>query len=161
MMCFLFLTQKICFKSLSMIVVVNWSFCWMMEWTVPTGSGLGPPCPALKANPFPKVKDPYCRLPLPILFYRSEAVHLENLMCLWVRPGVDNTRSFEFSRVAEDALDTMQRVVLFQPLDPTSYRVVSRVARLLNRKDNSSQFPADIFGVPNIIVNFHVPVQEF
>ncbi|KAI9177697.1 hypothetical protein LWI28_018263 [Acer negundo] len=34
-----------------------------------TGSGLGPPCPALKANPFPEVTDPFFRLPLPILFY--------------------------------------------------------------------------------------------
>ncbi|KAK8497353.1 hypothetical protein V6N13_104199 [Hibiscus sabdariffa] len=30
----------------------------------PTGSGLGPPCPALRANPFPEVTDPFCRLPL-------------------------------------------------------------------------------------------------
>ncbi|KAI3672085.1 hypothetical protein L2E82_53079 [Cichorium intybus] len=29
----------------------------------PTGSGLGPPCPALRANPFPEVTDPFCRLP--------------------------------------------------------------------------------------------------
>ncbi|KAI3485564.1 hypothetical protein L1887_51097 [Cichorium endivia] len=25
----------------------------------PTGSGLGPPCPALRANPFPEVTDPF------------------------------------------------------------------------------------------------------
>ncbi|KAI3485678.1 hypothetical protein L1887_50983 [Cichorium endivia] len=25
------------------------------------GSGLGPPCPALRANPFPEVTDPFCR----------------------------------------------------------------------------------------------------
>ncbi|PHT24982.1 Regulator of rDNA transcription protein 15 [Capsicum baccatum] len=30
-----------------------------------TGSGLGPPCPALRDNPFPKLTDPFCRLPLP------------------------------------------------------------------------------------------------
>ncbi|KAL2453146.1 Uncharacterized protein Adt_49352 [Abeliophyllum distichum] len=35
----------------------------------PTGSGLGPPCPALRANPFPEVTDPFCRLPLPTLFH--------------------------------------------------------------------------------------------
>ncbi|CAL8988910.1 unnamed protein product [Prunus brigantina] len=33
----------------------------------PTGSGPGPPCPALAANPFPEVTDPFCRLPLPTL----------------------------------------------------------------------------------------------
>ncbi|KAK8499959.1 hypothetical protein V6N13_109951 [Hibiscus sabdariffa] len=27
-----------------------------------------PPCPALRANPFPEVTDPFCRLPLPTLF---------------------------------------------------------------------------------------------
>ncbi|PHT61007.1 Regulator of rDNA transcription protein 15 [Capsicum annuum] len=35
----------------------------------PMGSGLGPPCPALKANLFPEVRDPFCRLPLPTLFH--------------------------------------------------------------------------------------------
>ncbi|KAL5697088.1 hypothetical protein ACHQM5_031054 [Ranunculus cassubicifolius] len=46
----------------------------------PMGSGLGPPCPALRANPFPEVTDPFCRLPLPTLFHRPEAVHLGDLM---------------------------------------------------------------------------------
>ncbi|KAK8616791.1 hypothetical protein V6N13_116761 [Hibiscus sabdariffa] len=49
---------------------------------LPTGSGLGPPCPALRANPFPEVTDPFCRLPLPTLFHRPEAVHLGDLMRL-------------------------------------------------------------------------------
>ncbi|KAK8660419.1 hypothetical protein V6N13_051345 [Hibiscus sabdariffa] len=48
----------------------------------PTGSGLGPLCPALRANPFPKVTDPFCRLPLPTLFHRPEVVHLGDLMRL-------------------------------------------------------------------------------
>ncbi|EFN50647.1 hypothetical protein CHLNCDRAFT_20144, partial [Chlorella variabilis] len=44
--------------------------------------------PALRANPFPEVlTDPFCRLPLSTLFYRLEAVHLGDLMRLWVRPG--------------------------------------------------------------------------
>ncbi|CAN6973148.1 unnamed protein product [Brassica rapa subsp. trilocularis] len=47
-----------------------------------TGSELGPPSPALRANPFPEVKDPFCRLPLPTLFHRPEAVHLGDLMRL-------------------------------------------------------------------------------
>ncbi|CAN6898830.1 unnamed protein product [Brassica oleracea] len=41
-----------------------------------TGSELGPLSPALIANPFPKVTDLFCRLPLPTLFHRPEAVHL-------------------------------------------------------------------------------------
>ncbi|CAN7092792.1 unnamed protein product [Brassica rapa subsp. narinosa] len=42
-----------------------------------TGSELGPPSPALRANPFPEVTDPFCRLPLPTLFHRPEAGHRE------------------------------------------------------------------------------------
>ncbi|KAH6940839.1 hypothetical protein HPB50_008708 [Hyalomma asiaticum] len=42
----------------------------------PTGS-------ALRANPFPKVTDPFCRLPLPTLVYRLEAVHLGDLLRMW------------------------------------------------------------------------------
>uniref|UniRef100_A0A0D2ZQ68 Senescence-associated protein n=1 Tax=Brassica oleracea var. oleracea TaxID=109376 RepID=A0A0D2ZQ68_BRAOL len=47
-----------------------------------TGSELGPPSPALRANPFPKVTNPFCRLPLPTLFHRPEAVHHGDLMRL-------------------------------------------------------------------------------
>ena len=47
-----------------------------------------PPCPTLRANPFPEVTDLFCRLPLSTLFYRPEAANLGDLMRLWVRPGV-------------------------------------------------------------------------
>ncbi|CAN6973814.1 unnamed protein product, partial [Brassica rapa subsp. trilocularis] len=47
-----------------------------------TGCELGPPSPALRANPVPEVTDPFCRLPLPTLFHRPEAVHLGDLMRL-------------------------------------------------------------------------------
>ena len=47
----------------------------------------GPTGPALRANPFPEVTDPICRLPLPTLFYRLEAVHLGDLLRIWVRLG--------------------------------------------------------------------------
>ncbi|KAI3672242.1 hypothetical protein L2E82_52916 [Cichorium intybus] len=53
----------------------------------PTGSGLGPPCPALRANPFPEVTDPFCRLPLPTLFHRPEAVHLGDLYAVMSTTG--------------------------------------------------------------------------
>ena len=39
----------------------------------------------LRANPFSEVTDLICRLPLPTLFYRPEAIHLENLMRNQVR----------------------------------------------------------------------------
>ena len=47
-----------------------------------------PTGPVLRANPFPEVTDLICRLPLPTLFYRLEAVHLGDLLRIWVRPGM-------------------------------------------------------------------------
>ena len=49
------------------------------------GTSFGAPAPyrpTLRANPFPEVTDLFCRLPLPTLFYRLEAVHLGDLMRL-------------------------------------------------------------------------------
>ncbi|KAL0744955.1 hypothetical protein Bca101_100900 [Brassica carinata] len=62
-----------------------------------TGSELGPPSPALRANPFPEVTDPFCRLPLPTLFHRPEAVHLGDLM-RYEYDRRERTRSSGFSR---------------------------------------------------------------
>src|SRR5215475_5985796 len=50
-------------------------------------SNNSPTGPALRANPYPEVTDPACRLPLPTLYYRPEAVHLGDLLRIWVRPG--------------------------------------------------------------------------
>ena len=52
----------------------------------PPASCLSPTDPTLRANPFPEVTDLFCRLPLPTLFYRPEAVHLGDLLRIWVRP---------------------------------------------------------------------------
>lgn len=43
--------------------------------------------PILRANPYPEVTDPICRLPLPTLFYRLEALDLGDLLRIWVRAG--------------------------------------------------------------------------
>ena len=43
------------------------------------------PANSVRANPYPEVTDLICRLPLPTLFYRLEAVHLEDLMRKLVR----------------------------------------------------------------------------
>ena len=56
------------------------------SYSSPTG-------PALRANPFPEVTDLICRLPLPTLFYRLEAVHLGDLLRIWVRTGTKITLS--------------------------------------------------------------------
>ena len=57
------------------------------RWTQPLPVQ-SPTAPTLRANPYPKVTDPICRLPLPTLFYRPEAVHLGDLLRIWVRAGV-------------------------------------------------------------------------
>ncbi len=54
-----------------------------------------PNCLALRANPFPEVTDPICRLPLPTLFYQLEAIHLGDLMRLWVRT-IESTENWIF-----------------------------------------------------------------
>lgn len=48
-----------------------------------------PTDPITGANPFPEVTDLICRLPLPTLFYRLEAVHLGDLMRISVRCSTD------------------------------------------------------------------------
>lgn len=52
-----------------------------------------PTDPVLRANPFPEVTDLICRLPLPTLFYRLEAIHLGDLLRIWVRSGTKITLS--------------------------------------------------------------------
>ena len=49
--------------------------------------------PILRANPYPEVTDPICRLPLPTLFYRLEALHLGDLLRIWVRTGATSPRT--------------------------------------------------------------------
>lgn len=49
---------------------------------LPRRKDMRPPNPTLRANPFPKVTDLFCRLPLPTLFYRLEAIHLGDLLRL-------------------------------------------------------------------------------
>ena len=71
----------------------------------PHASRRSPTDPALRANPFPEVTDPFCRLPLPTLFHRLEAVHLGDLMRISVRPGARITRSLGFSRAVGSAPD--------------------------------------------------------
>ncbi|XP_039003295.1 DNA polymerase eta-like [Hibiscus syriacus] len=58
------------------------------------GFETGTPCRALKANLFPEVTDPFCRLPLPTLFHRPEAVESgrerEGLRRSVLRRGLDD-----------------------------------------------------------------------
>ena len=55
----------------------------------------------LRANPFPKIMDLFCRLPLPTLHYEPEANNLGDLMRLLVRPGTQINYNFSISRTVE------------------------------------------------------------
>jgi len=52
--------------------------------------------PTLRANSFPKVTNLICRLPLSTLFCQPEAVHLVDLLRLWVRSGARMTLPPDF-----------------------------------------------------------------
>lgn len=72
------------------------------------------PLPAhiTRANPFPKVTDLFCRLPLPTLFYQLEALHLEDLLRLSVRPVAKAITSPGFSRTVTGAPDSTKCTAL-------------------------------------------------
>ena len=74
----------------------------------------GPTGPALRANPFPEVTDPICRLPLPTLFYRLEAVHLGDLLRIWVRRSArfHRSASLGFSRAGDRTRDSARAAEL-------------------------------------------------
>lgn len=59
--------------------------------STPAASDQGPHYPTLRANPYPEVTDLFCRLPLSTLFYQLEAVHLGDLLRIWVRPSTKIT----------------------------------------------------------------------
>lgn len=48
--------------------------------------------PIFRANPYSEVTDLICRLPLPTLFYRLEAIDLGDLLRIWVRTGATPPR---------------------------------------------------------------------
>ena len=60
------------------------------------GSDQEPLRPTLRAIPFPKVTELFCRLPSATLFYRPEAANLGDLMRLWVRARERITRASDF-----------------------------------------------------------------
>ena len=64
-----------------------------------------PNTPALRANPYPEVTDPICRLPLPTLFYRPETVNPRDLLQKSVRsePDTRSTQLYAPARLFTDA----------------------------------------------------------
>ena len=104
-----------------------------------------PSGPVLRANPFPEVTDLICRLPLPTLFYRLEAVHLGDLLRIWVRPGTRFTSvSLGFSRVDGSAPDTARPAVLYGYNVPISGQADSREFVPYKEKRTLPGTPADV-----------------
>ena len=73
-----------------------------------------PTTPTPRANPYPEVTDPICRLPLPTLSYRPEAVNLGDLLRIWVRAGASpHVLSLGFSRSHRPLVDAARTAALF------------------------------------------------
>ena len=106
----------------------------------PPASHPSPTDPVLRANPCPEVTDPICRLPLPTLFYRLEAVHLGDLLRISVRPGTRITPSPQDFQGPTAVHRTPQEARCFT--GPTSLSPGEPIPgrwRPLQRKENSSR----------------------
>lgn len=101
-------------------------------------SGKGPRHPILRANPYPEVTDPACRLPLPTLFQHARG-------CSPWRPAADMgtarreiyTLSPGFSRASESSPDAAGTATLSKARAPLSGRTHSRAPCPSQRKENS------------------------
>ncbi|KAL0290669.1 UNVERIFIED_CONTAM: hypothetical protein Sangu_2564000 [Sesamum angustifolium] len=112
------------------------------------GSELGTPGPALRANPFPEVTDPFCRLPLPTLFH-DRAVHLGGPDAVMSTTGADGTRSSGFSRAAGGAPDHHATCGALPAAGPyLRLQPFPGGQAVKQEKINSSEAPADVSGLP-------------
>lgn len=95
--------------------------------------------PVLRANPYPEVTDPICRLPLPTLVYRLEALHLGDLLRIWVRTGATPPRGPlpDFQGPRGRSGHRRNCGALRAP-NPISLLENSRELERSNRKENSS-----------------------
>jgi len=100
-----------------------------------------PTGPILRANPFPEVTDLTCRLPLPTLIYRLEAVHLGDQMRIWVRTGVKvRILAPRFSSSILEKRGRRKNRGALRDQDPLSERPGSQGPRSLKQK--RQLFPA-------------------
>ena len=91
------------------------------------------PATTQRANPFPKVTDPFCRLPLPTLFHQLEAVHLGDLVRLWVRTRTQPPSRPHFHGPSR-ALHTPRRGMLSRVARPVSGQSTSRARNNVGKK---------------------------
>ena len=104
-------------------------------------SNTSPTGPALRANPFPKVTDLACRLPLPTLFYRPEAVHLGDLLRIWVRPGTKIITRPRIFKGRQECTGHRKSRGALQEQHPYLRANRFQGVRPLQRKENSSRDP--------------------
>ena len=99
--------------------------------------------PTLRANPYPEVTDPICRIPLSTLFYQLEAVNLGDLLRLSVRPGVKCLlpRIFKGRR---GRTGPGRSAELYQPWNPISEQIDFRVTDCKKEKRTLPGALADV-----------------
>jgi hypothetical protein len=107
--------------------------------------------PNLRANPFPKVTDPSCRLPLPTLFYRLEAGHLGDLLRIWVRSGATPPRaphpSFQGRYGRLPMPPRIGDTPRIKSQNPISLREVSRASAASGEKKTLPEAPVRVLGL--------------
>ena len=121
-----------------------------------------PPGPTLRANPFPKVTDLFCQLPLPTLSYWLEATYLGDLMRLWVRPGVQVNHLISFSRAIGSAPKQFKSNCLSQWMNLISSWAVSRAHSSVRKKRKLSLgHPLAVLILLVLPLSTHILVQEY
>lgn len=117
-----------------------------------TTSQRGPNDRSLRANPYPEVTDPFCRLPLSTCSHRPEAADLGDLMRLSARLGESGPRGARArrgaraphrspgcSRTVDGCTDAARCAALYRPPGPIAQRIDSKALGLSRRKENSSR----------------------
>jgi hypothetical protein len=121
---------------------------------------MAPICPTLRANPFPEVTDLFCRLPLPTLFYQLEAVHLGDLLRLWVRPVVEK-HSLRFSRTIKSAPDKPEVACSTSHRTPSPGNLIPGLLDCKREKKTLSRAPAGVSEFIALPLDSHILVPEY
>ena len=106
---------------------------------------LSPAAPAFRAIPFPEVTEPFCRLPLPTLFYRPEAVDLGDLLRIWVRAGaIRRNLKLDFQGSTGRSWTHRELMCSLQYQNPFSSQRNSRASAAYAEKTTLPRVPVDV-----------------
>ena len=106
---------------------------------------LSPNDPAFRAIPFPEVTELACRLPLPTLFYRPEAIYLGDLLRIWVRAGATRrSPQLDFQGPARRSWTQREVLCSWQYQNPFSSQRNSRASDAYTEKKTLPGVPADV-----------------